>query len=55
LPTIERPELMEEISSGDAGAAESATVERCTCCADEESRLFTPLPLDLPNMLLPYA
>jgi hypothetical protein len=53
LPTIERPELMEEIASGAAGDAEYVTAERFTSCADDESRLLSgALPLDFPNMLL---
>jgi hypothetical protein len=45
---------MEEVPSGAAGDAEYVTPERFTSCADDESRLFAPLPLDFPNMLLSY-
>jgi hypothetical protein len=52
LPTIERPELMEETS----GAADDATAGRGVCCTDDDVRLeFGPSLLDFPSMLPSYS
>src|SRR6516164_586497 len=52
LPTIERPELMEEAS----GAAEDAATERGPLCTDVESRWLSAVSLwDFPNMSLSYS
>jgi hypothetical protein len=52
LPTIERPELMEEAS----GAAEDTAAERGILCPDVESGwLFAVSLWDFPNMSLSYS
>src|SRR5262245_27630077 len=60
LPTIDRPELMEEDASGTGGFTEDATAELFTCGAisaasdDGSNSIISPtFLLDLSNILLP--